>query len=230
MIFLSDNGRPFPRDKTSLYDSGIRTPLIIRWPAKIKAASRCLQLVSTIDLATTILALAGFPAGSSYMGKDITSLLEGKDAQVRDVIFAEKNWHDYEDRSRAVRDRRFKYIMNHYADLPATPPADAARSDTFREMQRLRLRAACQQSSLPASSHQGRGKNSTTLIPILMNSRIWQISFPTEILSCVCAQSIGSGVSRREKKTRDYELPMSLTGIPASQPRPAFVPAGPSKR
>ena len=138
VIFLSDNGRPFPRDKTSLYDSGIRTPLIIRWPAKIKAASRCLQLVSTIDLATTILALAGFPAGSSYMGKDITPLLEGKDAQVRDVIFAEKNWHDYEDRSRAVRDRRFKYIMNHYADLPATPPADAARSDTFREMQRLR--------------------------------------------------------------------------------------------
>ncbi|MED5419444.1 MAG: heparan N-sulfatase, partial [Verrucomicrobiota bacterium] len=41
-------------------------------------------------------------------------------------------------RSRAVRDRRYKYIINHYPDLPATPPADAARSDTFKEMQRLR--------------------------------------------------------------------------------------------
>lgn len=138
VIFLSDNGRPFPRDKTSLYDSGIRTPLIIRWPSTIKPASRCHQLVSAIDLAPTILALAGFPAGPSYVGKSFTSLLEGKDTAIRDAVFAEKNWHDYEDRSRAVRDKRFKYIVNHYADLPATPPADAARSDTFKEMQRLR--------------------------------------------------------------------------------------------
>ena len=138
VIFLSDNGRPFPRDKTSLYDSGIRTPLIIRWPSTIKPASRCRQLVSAIDLAPTILALAGFPAGPSYVGKSFTSLLEGKDTAIRDAVFAEKNWHDYEDRSRAVRDKRFKYIVNHYADLPATPPADAARSDTFKEMQRLR--------------------------------------------------------------------------------------------
>ncbi len=33
VLFISDNGRPFPRDKTSIYDSGIRTPLIVRWPA-----------------------------------------------------------------------------------------------------------------------------------------------------------------------------------------------------
>ena len=71
------------------------------------------------------------------MGNDITPLFKGEEIEIRDAIFAEKNWHDYEDRSRAVRDRRFKYIINHYADLPGTPPADAARSDTFKEMQRL---------------------------------------------------------------------------------------------
>ena len=138
VIFLSDNGRPFPRDKTTLYDSGIRTPLIIRWPAVVKPGTRCNQLVSTIDLATTILTLGGLPVSRNYVGKDFTALLEGKDVEIRDAIFAEKNWHDYEDRSRAVRDRRYKYIINHYPDLPATPPADAARSDTFKEMQRLR--------------------------------------------------------------------------------------------
>lgn len=79
------------------------------------------------------------------MGKSFSSLLEGKKVATRDAIFAEKNWHDYEDRSRAVRDQRFKYIVNHYSDLPATPPADAARSDTFREMQRLKAAG-----SLPA--------------------------------------------------------------------------------
>ncbi len=138
VIFLSDNGRPFPRDKTTLYDSGIRTPLIIRWPAVVKPGTRCNQLVSTIDLATTILTLGGLPVSRNYMGKDFTALLKGENVEIRDSIFAEKNWHDYEDRTRAVRDRRYKYIINHYSDLPATPPADAARSDTFREMQRLR--------------------------------------------------------------------------------------------
>lgn len=137
VMFFSDNGRPFPRDKTTLYDSGIRTPLIIRWPTVIKPGSRCQQLVSVVDLAPTILKLAKLPVGKNYVGKDITSLLNGEDIEIREAIFAEKNWHDYEDRSRAVRDRRYKYIINHYADLPGTPPADAARSDTFKEMQRL---------------------------------------------------------------------------------------------
>ncbi len=36
VLFLSDNGRPFPRCKTTLYDSGIRTPFIVRWPGHIR--------------------------------------------------------------------------------------------------------------------------------------------------------------------------------------------------
>ena len=46
-------------------------------------------------------------------------------------VFAEKNWHDFEDHARAVRDMRFKYIRNYYDDLPNTPPADAVRSPTY---------------------------------------------------------------------------------------------------
>lgn len=138
VIFFSDNGRPFPRDKTTLYDSGIRTPLIVRWPVVVKPGTRCKQLVSTVDLAPTILKLANLPVAKNYVGRDFSPLLRGEQVEIRDAIFAEKNWHDYEDRTRAVRDRRYKYIINHYADLPGTPPADAARSDTFKEMIRLR--------------------------------------------------------------------------------------------
>ena len=138
VIFFSDNGRPFPRDKTTLYDSGIRTPLIVRWPAVVKRGTRCKQLVSSVDLATTILSVAKVKPGRTFGGKDFSPLLRGEDIEIRDAIFAEKNWHDYEDRSRAVRDKRYKYIINHYLDLPGTPPADAARSDTYKEMQRLR--------------------------------------------------------------------------------------------
>jgi len=34
ILFISDNGRPFPRDKTTLYDGGIKTPWIVKWPKK----------------------------------------------------------------------------------------------------------------------------------------------------------------------------------------------------
>ncbi|NIP93865.1 MAG: sulfatase, partial [Akkermansiaceae bacterium] len=121
VIFLSDNGRPFPRDKTTLYDSGIRTPLIVRWPAVVKAGIRCKQLVSSVDLATTMLHITKINPGPRFVGKNFTPLLMGQAREIRGAVFAEKNWHDYEDRSRAVRDKRFKYIVNHYHDLPATP-------------------------------------------------------------------------------------------------------------
>ena len=39
IVFLSDNGAPFPREKGTLYDGGTRTPLIVSWPASIRAGA-----------------------------------------------------------------------------------------------------------------------------------------------------------------------------------------------
>lgn len=137
VIFLSDNGRPFPRCKTTVYDSGIRTPFIVRWSGQVKPGV-CGKLVSAVDLAPTILGLAGAKPGASFVGKNFRTLFTDPSRTVREFIFAEHNWHDYEARSRAVRSERFKLIRNDYRDLPNTPPADAVRSPTFAEMQRLR--------------------------------------------------------------------------------------------
>ena len=139
VLFLSDNGRPFPRDKTTLYDSGIRTPWIVRWPAKIKAGSVCGRLVSSIDIAPTFLGLAGISdLGETFAGRNFAPLLEDPKWAIREFIFAEKNWHDYEDHARAVRNERYKYIRNDCEDLPLTPPADAVRSLTCLSMKQLR--------------------------------------------------------------------------------------------
>ena len=64
IVFLSDNGAPFPREKGTLYDSGTRTPLILSWPRRHRETVRAYDrgLVSTVDLAPTILDLAGLPA------------------------------------------------------------------------------------------------------------------------------------------------------------------------
>ena len=122
VLFLSDNGCPFPRCKTTLYDSGIRTPFIVRWPGHVRPGSRCGRLVSTIDIAPTVLRLAGIEPGPSFQGKDLSPLFKDPTAKVRDFIFAERNWHDYAAHGRAVRSERFKYIRNDDNDESADAP------------------------------------------------------------------------------------------------------------
>jgi len=138
ILFFSDNGRPFPRCKTRLYDSGIKTPLLIRWPGRVQPATTCDSLVSVVDIAPTIMELAGLPASPTLQGVSFTPLLRDPSARTRSHIFGEHNWHDYQAHERAVRSDRFLYIRNAFPHLPGTPPADAVRSATFQTMLRLR--------------------------------------------------------------------------------------------
>lgn len=138
ILFISDNGRPFPGAKTTMYETGIRTPLLARWPKGIGRGLVADGLVSSVDLAPTILQLAGVPIPPTVQGRSFVPMLTDPAARTRTDVFAEKNWHDYEDRVRAVRTERFKYIRNDYADLAGTPSADAGRSTTMEAMRRLR--------------------------------------------------------------------------------------------
>jgi arylsulfatase A-like enzyme len=138
VLFLSDNGRPFPRDKTTLYDGGIKSPWIIRWPGRVPAYSRSAALISAVDLAPTILELAGLTPPETFQGYSFAALLTEPGTRIRDYAFSEHNWHDFEDRGRSVRTQDFKYIRNFYPDLPGTPPADAVRSPTYLAMRELR--------------------------------------------------------------------------------------------
>ncbi|HEX4128582.1 MAG TPA: sulfatase [Pirellulales bacterium] len=137
VLFISDNGQPFPRAKTTVYDSGIQTPWIVRWPARVKPGSVCKSLVSSIDIAPTVCVLAGVSPSPTFEGKNFAPLLANPAATIREYVFAEHNWHDYTAFDRAVRDQRYKYIRSWYTDLPQTPPADAVKSITFQTMLQL---------------------------------------------------------------------------------------------
>ncbi len=137
IVFISDNGRPFPRDKTTLYDSGIRTPMFAVWKNTIAPQSICKELVSSIDLGAGFLDLARIQIPSGMDGKSFAPLLTNPRKSIRDYCFAEKHWHDYEDHSRAVRSHRYKYILNDYHDFPMTPPADAVRGPVFQAMLKM---------------------------------------------------------------------------------------------
>lgn len=134
ILFISDNGRPFPGDKTTLYDGGIKTPWIVKWPDKIEKGSTNHQLVSSIDIAPTFMKLAGLEALEVFEGYDFSPLLFDNESSIRNEIYAEDHWHDFEDYTRAIRTNKYKYIRNFYPDLPNTPSADAFRSDTYKSM------------------------------------------------------------------------------------------------
>ena len=138
VIVLSDNGRPFPYCKTMVHVPGVRTPFVVRWPAKVKAGGVSGSVISTIDLAPTILDLADVSVAPSFQGQSLVPILMDPGANVRSYAFAEHNWHDYRAYERGVHSDRFCYVHNWLPNTPGTPPADAVNSPTFKSMVRLR--------------------------------------------------------------------------------------------
>jgi len=111
----SDHG-PLPRGKRWPYDSGIRIPMIVRWPENLEPGSISEELVSTIDLGPTLLSLAGINIPMHMQGQ---AFLGDQAAPPRSYIYAGRDRHDESyDMVRAVRDKRFKYMRNYYPDRP----------------------------------------------------------------------------------------------------------------
>ncbi|MCA9030277.1 MAG: sulfatase [Planctomycetaceae bacterium] len=139
VLVISDNGRPFPRCKTTVYEDGVHTPFIVRYPQGMSTTGEvCRQLVSSVDIVPTVLELAGQPPLASHQGKSFAALLKDVNATTREACFSEHNWHDYQAFERGVVTSRFRYVRNWQPQLPGTPPADAVRSPTHMELQRLR--------------------------------------------------------------------------------------------
>ncbi|MGB7160640.1 MAG: sulfatase [Tepidisphaeraceae bacterium] len=133
VIFLSDNGMPFPGAKTNLYDAGIRLPLIVRVPGtKPGIVSRA--MVSWIDVAPTVLEFAGAAAPKTLPGRSILPIVEQDDAPDRDVVFASHVMHEvtmyYP--MRAIRTRTHKLIWNLTGPLPYPIAGDIFRSPSWR--------------------------------------------------------------------------------------------------
>jgi arylsulfatase A-like enzyme len=116
VFFFPDNGRGFPRDKRWAYDGGIHEPLVVRWPKHLAAGAVDDRLVSYVDFAPTVLALAGVPVPEHMQGRAFLGPGAGPE---RELAFAAADRHDQaEDRIRVVRDARFAYVRNYRPELP----------------------------------------------------------------------------------------------------------------
>lgn len=97
VIFLTDNGgvdmefsnAPLRYGKGSMYEGGIRVPMMVRWPGKVKAGSVCSIPVHAIDIYPTLLEIAGGKMQQDWTidGRSITALLEGTGDLDRDALF-----------------------------------------------------------------------------------------------------------------------------------------------
>jgi uncharacterized sulfatase len=115
VFFFGDQGQPHVRAKQFMYDDGINTPLIIRWPGELTAGEVSEQMVSNIDLAPTALRMAGIDIPLYMQGKGIFNEKE------REYVFAGRDRRDETvDRIRAVRSKDFKNIRNFYPERPYT--------------------------------------------------------------------------------------------------------------
>ena len=130
VIVTTDHGDGFPRMKRTVYDSGLRVPLMVRFPDGSRVGLVDDRLVSFVDLAPTILTWAGVGARDWQQG---TALQRG---DLRSYIFAAADRFDeVPGRTKAVFDGRWKYIRNYQRDLAVLRPL--AFRDALPTMQEI---------------------------------------------------------------------------------------------
>jgi N-sulfoglucosamine sulfohydrolase len=140
IVVTSDNGMPFPRGKTTLYDAGSRMPLAIRWGKGIAEAGRTVDdLILHTDFAPTFLAAAGIGIPDAMTGRNLLPLLKSdasgvtEDSREYVVTAIERHTYTRPDGgtypSRAIRTREYLYIKNYAPDRWPTGGPDFVSSN-----------------------------------------------------------------------------------------------------
>jgi N-sulfoglucosamine sulfohydrolase len=119
VLFFGDHGRGMPRFKRWCCDSGVRVPLVIRWPGKVAPASVREDLVGFVDLPATMLSLAGVEVPKDFDGTVFLGADGKRPTPERAYVYAHRDFMDETvDRIRSVRDKRWHYLKNFAPELP----------------------------------------------------------------------------------------------------------------
>jgi N-sulfoglucosamine sulfohydrolase len=153
IIFTSDNGIAFPGSKTTLYEPGMRLPLVIRSPDQKRRGTVCNAMVSWVDLTPTILDFAkmdpaglfveppGAKRGSAaakkpylFHGRSFLSVLEQENPPGWNEIYGSHTFHEITMYYpvRLIRTAKYKYILNLAHQLPFPFASDLQASPTWQ--------------------------------------------------------------------------------------------------
>ncbi len=135
LIFISDNGIPFPGAKTTLYEPGMRLPCIVRNPYQSERGVRSSAMVSWVDIAPTILDFVGAPIEPKMQGRSFLSVLNQTAPAGWDEVFGSHTFHEvtmyYP--MRVVRGRKYKLIWNLAHELTYPSASDLYSGATWQE-------------------------------------------------------------------------------------------------
>ena len=122
IFYYGDHGGAVSRSKRFLYENGTHPPLVAHFPKKFQhlapAApnSRLSELVNFVDLAPTVLSLAGLPLPAQFQGRAIAG--PARKAGPEFTFSFRDRMDERYDMARAVTDGRFRYIRNYYPSQP----------------------------------------------------------------------------------------------------------------
>lgn len=129
VVYVCDNGwiqepdqpnRFAPRSKQSPYEGGIRTPIMVRWPARLQPHYDTETLVSSIDLMPTLLKACGLESTTSMQGLD---LLDPQALADRSSVYATAYEHDILDINRPAASLKYRVVINGTKKLILPNPA-----------------------------------------------------------------------------------------------------------
>lgn len=136
ILFTTDHGLPFPMMKCKLYDDGTGVSFLLRYPGMKKKHGFSDALLSQVDVFPTLCDILGLEKPDWLQGRSFLSIIEGKQEEIREEVFAEVNYHVAYEPLRSVRTKRCKYIFkgdNGYKKSPPTHVDDSLSKETFRE-------------------------------------------------------------------------------------------------
>jgi N-sulfoglucosamine sulfohydrolase len=126
IVFFGDNGQAHVRGKQFCYDEGLLVPLIIHWPKSLTAPKHFrpgtvnTQIIEAIDLAPTMLDVAGLPKPDKMQGQIF--LGDHASAPRQHAFAARDRCDETVFRFRTVRDARYRYIRNFTPERPFLQP------------------------------------------------------------------------------------------------------------
>ncbi len=136
VLFLSDNGPPFPGSKTNLYEPGMNLPLLVRMPGQKNPGGVNHALVNWADLMPTILQYASVAPSEKHElhGRSFLAVLDEERPAGWDEVYASHTFHEitmyYP--MRVVRTPRYKYLLNLAHPLPFPFASDLYESPVWQ--------------------------------------------------------------------------------------------------
>jgi arylsulfatase A-like enzyme len=136
VMFMADQGAQFPSAKWTVYDQGLRVPLVVRWPGKVSPGSSSDALVSLVDVTPTLVDLGEGKEIDGLDGRSFKSVLLNNRNDHHKYIFAETSvephfWYNYTPSRAIITDDGFHYIKNYHPGLRFITHIDKVEQNEF---------------------------------------------------------------------------------------------------